>query len=236
MKFGGEFDRFQYNVLNAWDCRDVRIQRDLHKRRICRLLAWLAEFVFSERAAQYDRGPPCRRFPAFAQDDYHMTSTLTLNVGLRYEGQGAFSKVRKQALELQSHPQQPCDEHSRRNSVSTAANNTLQANHFDLFAPRVGFAWTPSPASGTPQQVPGIFFVPISAQRKLQFYPTRICHYTVAAGHESIESNTDLHASARASSICISTSFQQDAVHPEWAIRELLPGHRATGIHAAVAS
>jgi hypothetical protein len=53
---------------------------------------------------------------------------------------------------------------------ATAANNTLQGNHFKLFAPRIGFAWTPSPAWVIRGSY-GLFFVPISAQRNYNSTP-----------------------------------------------------------------
>jgi hypothetical protein len=169
MKFGGEFDRFQYNVLNTWDSGTFGFNGVFTGVGFADFLLGLPS-SYSLNAQPNTIGARRIAFSAFAQDDFHFTSTLTLNVGLRYEGQGAFSEVQNRLSNFSPTLNNPATNTPGAILFATAANNTLQDNHFSLFAPRIGFAWTPRPAWVVRASY-GIFFVPISAQRNYNSTP-----------------------------------------------------------------
>jgi Carboxypeptidase regulatory-like domain len=169
LKMGGEFDRFQYNVLNAWDSGTFGFNGVFSNVGFADFLLGLPS-SYSLNAQPNTMGARRLAFAVFAQDDFRVANSLTLNLGLRYEGQGAFSEVQNRLSNFS-----PTLENSATGTpgailFADANNNTLQANHFKLFAPRIGFAWAPSRlwvARGSY----GIFFVPISAQRNYNSTP-----------------------------------------------------------------
>ena len=81
----------------------------------------------------------------FVQDDFKLRPNLTLNLGLRYQIQGGWSEV---------HGREGTFDPTIFNTVSgnqgamwfAGANhrNQLQKNIYDIFLPRVGFAWSPT--------------------------------------------------------------------------------------------
>ena len=74
-------------------------------------------------------------YAGYFQDDWRVTSTLTVNFGVRYEYFAPFTDARNQLLNLDysTLPQAP-----RMTTVSSAG----QPDHTN-FAPRAGLAWTP---------------------------------------------------------------------------------------------
>jgi hypothetical protein len=79
----------------------------------------------------------------FVQDDIKLRPNLTLNLGLRYQIQGGWSEVHNQQGTFD--PTIMNDKVGRLGAMWFAgqtSRNQLQANIYDIFLPRVGFAWT----------------------------------------------------------------------------------------------
>ena len=80
----------------------------------------------------------------FIQDDYNVLPTLTLNLGLRWQGNTGWSEVKGNEAVFDPNVVNPAD-----GSLgamwygTTKANgrNRLQKGKFDTFLPRVGFSW-----------------------------------------------------------------------------------------------
>ena len=176
-------------MLNAWDSGTFGFNGVFSERWIRGFSTGLPS-SYSLNAQPNTIGARRLAFAVFAQDDFHVTNSLTLNLGLRYEGQGAFSEVQNRLSNFS-----PTLENSATGTpgailFADANNNTLQANHFKLFAPRIGFAWAPTRlwvARGSY----GRSSVAISAQRNYNSTPPGICDYPVASGHKSIQSGAD---------------------------------------------
>ena len=169
LKIGGEFDRYQYNVLNAWDSGTFGFDGIFTNVGFADFLLGLPS-SYSLNAQPNTIGARRVAFAGFAQDDLHLTNSLTLNLGLRYEGQGAFSEVQNRLSNFSPTLENPATGTPGAILFADASHNILQANHFKLFAPRIGFSWTLAPhwvARGSY----GIFFVPISAQRNYNSTP-----------------------------------------------------------------
>jgi hypothetical protein len=169
MKFGGEFDKFRYNVVPTWDSGSFTFSGLFTGVGYADFL--LGEpFSYSLSAQPNTIGARRLAYATFAQDDYHVTRRLTLNLGLRYEGQGGFSEVNNRLSNFSPTLINPATNTPGAIIFASSGNNTLQNNHFGLFAPRVGLAY--SPGSGwVVRGGYGIFFVPISAQRNYNSTP-----------------------------------------------------------------
>jgi len=114
-------------------------------------------FVFPSEAAflnaqpsSYNQlfGPSAEPFrtkliSAFAQDDYRMTSNLTLNLGIRWEYQGALDAAGGQFSLLNINKSGAIGQAGSGPLGSFQVGNPIiHANPFN-FAPRFGFAWNP---------------------------------------------------------------------------------------------
>jgi hypothetical protein len=169
LKFGGEFDRFQYNVLSTWNSGQFSFTGIFTGVGFADFLLGLP-YSYSLNAQPNTMGARRLQYSAFVQDDFRLNNHLTLNVGLRYEGQGAFSEVQDRLSNFSPTLLNPVTNTPGAILFVTPGNNTLQANHFRLFAPRVGFAWSPS-EHWVVRGSYGVFFVPISAQRNFNSTP-----------------------------------------------------------------
>jgi Carboxypeptidase regulatory-like domain/TonB dependent receptor len=169
LKFGGEYDRFQYNVLNDWQSGTFGFDGIFTNVGFADFLLGLPD-SYSLDAQPNTIGARRSSFAAFAQDDFHVTSTLTLNAGLRYQGEGAFSEVQNRLSNFSPTLENPLTDTPGAIVFASAGNKTLQENHFKLLAPRVGFAWSPASAWVVRGSY-GVFFVPISAQQNYNATP-----------------------------------------------------------------
>jgi len=168
-KFGGEFDKFRYNVLPTWDSGSFTFTGFFTGVGFADFL--LGEpYSYSLSAQPNTIGARRLAYATFAQDDFRVSHNLTLNLGLRYEGQGGFSEAYNRISNFSPGLINPATNTPGAIEFASPGNDLLQNNHFALFAPRVGLAW--SPGSGWVLRGGyGIFFVPISAQRNYNSTP-----------------------------------------------------------------
>jgi hypothetical protein len=169
IKFGGEFDRFQYNVLKTWDSGTFGFSGVFSNVGFADFLLGLPN-TYSLSAQPNTIGARRVAFATYVQDDFHLMKSLTLNIGLRYEGQGGFDEVQNRLSNFS-----PTATNTGTGTLGAVVfagegNRNLQGSHFSLVAPRVGFAWNPSQAWVVRGSY-GIFFIPISAQRNYNSTP-----------------------------------------------------------------
>jgi hypothetical protein len=169
VKFGGEFDKFRYNVLPTWDSGSFTFSGLFTGTGFADFLLGLP-FSYSLTAQPNTIGARRLAYAAFAQDDFRVSHNLTLNFGLRYEGQGGFSEANNRLSNFSPTLVNPLTNTPGAIVFASPGNDTLQNNHFALFAPRVGLAWSPG-SRWVVRGGYGIFFVPISAQRNYNSAP-----------------------------------------------------------------
>jgi hypothetical protein len=127
-------------------------------------------FSYSLTAQPNTIGARRLAYATFAQDDFRVSHNLTLNFGLRYEGQGGFSEADNRLSNFSPTLVNPLTNTPGAIVFASPGNDLLQNNHFGLFAPRVGLAWSPG-SRWVMRGGYGIFFVPISAQRNYNSTP-----------------------------------------------------------------
>ena len=169
VKFGGEFDRFRYNVLPTWDSGTFTLSGFFTGVGYADFLLGLP-FSYSLTAQPNTIGARRLAYATFAQDDFRVAHRLTLNVGIRYEGQGGFSEASNRLSNFSPSLVNPATNTPGAIVFSSSGNSTLQNNHFALFAPRIGLAWSPR-SKWVVRAGYGIFYVPISAQRNYNSTP-----------------------------------------------------------------
>lgn len=112
-----------------------------------------ADFLLGEAAywgaeVQPEYGARLKTPQVFVQDDFKVTPTLTLNLGLRYQIQHGWNEVKGNASVFDPTITNPVT--GTKGALwyeQTAANGrkSLQANVFGTVLPRLGFAWQPQP-------------------------------------------------------------------------------------------
>jgi hypothetical protein len=169
VKFGGELDKYDYDVLASWSSGSFTFNGDFTG-------LGLADFelgypsAYSLSAQPNTIGARRTAFAFFAQDDYHISRTVTLNLGLRYEGEGGFSEPFNRLSNFDPTLTNPLTNTPGAILYASSSDNTLQNNHFGLFAPRIGVAWNPKP-SVVVRAGYGVYYVPISAQQNFSSTP-----------------------------------------------------------------
>jgi hypothetical protein len=169
VKFGGELDKYDYDVLASLSSGSFTFNGDFTG-------LGLADFelgypsAYSLSAQPNTIGARRTAFAFFAQDDYHISRTVTLNLGLRYEGEGGFSEPFNRLSDFDPTLTNPLTNTPGAILYASPSDNTLQNNHFGLFAPRIGVAWNPKP-SVVVRAGYGVYYVPISAQQNFSSTP-----------------------------------------------------------------
>jgi outer membrane receptor protein involved in Fe transport len=79
------------------------------------------------------------------QDTYHVRRNLSLNLGLRYEFQGAFSEVHNRLAGFDPSLANPVTKTPGALLFTGANRRILQSDHTKLLAPRIGLAWSLRP-------------------------------------------------------------------------------------------
>jgi hypothetical protein len=80
----------------------------------------------------------------FVQDDFKVTPTLTVNLGLRYQIQGGWSEIHNRLGDFDPTLINPAT--NTLGAIWFGGNNgrtNLEATDYKIFLPRVGFAWAP---------------------------------------------------------------------------------------------
>ena len=102
-------------------------------------------------------------FGTFLQDDFKISSTLTLNFGLRYDVEQQPREIRKQGSNFDLRQGRPV-------TMTELGRDFIQFTDKLNFAPRFGFAWRPF---GLPKTVVrshyGIFYIPLTGRATSAF-------------------------------------------------------------------
>jgi hypothetical protein len=162
LKFGGEYNRWQDN--QAWaniDAGDYDFSgiftTDPNPADLNPTGLGYADFLLGLPdswgvSMSPETGLRAWNAQAFAQDDYKITPHLTLNVGVRYQIQSGWSEVYNRFANFDPNLMNPgtgtlgaicyAGESFGGQKCPTAQEKTVP----DLFAPRIGFAWSPKNA------------------------------------------------------------------------------------------
>ncbi len=164
IKFGADLRKIQDNSLNATNERGVFTFANLTNFLAGVPSTWTQQF-----GGNY-RGFRTGLYSLFAQDDWKVTPTLTVNYGVRWEMQGALSEAHDQSSVLDPRTT---------GAIGAAGSGPLgsfrvgseavDANPAN-FAPRVGFAWNPRGGPVVVRGGYGIYwdsftFAPLNAAR-----------------------------------------------------------------------
>jgi hypothetical protein len=99
--------------------------------------AWSAQ-------VQGEAGMRSKNPSLFAQDDFKVRPNLTVNIGLRWEGHGGFSEVHNQWGSFDPTLPNPVTNTPGAILFGSSSNHLIMANVYNVFLPRVGFAWSPT--------------------------------------------------------------------------------------------
>jgi hypothetical protein len=175
LKFGGDFFRYQGNSF-----------LDAQTRGAYTFLNW-DDFAagrpnqFTQRFGSTQRGNRNWIQGAFAQDDYRVTPSLTLNLGVRMEVFGPVSEVNR----LTSNLDFDCKDGMGLAGTGpfgcfVVGRNSIELNRY--FQPRIGFAWNPRQGKTVIRGGYGLvadfnFLNPVTNQR---FLPPFVVTQTIA--------------------------------------------------------
>jgi hypothetical protein len=173
LKFGAMVTKYQYNPLASWDSGTFTFSGLFAGNRSSN---GYADFLlglpqtYSLNAQPNTLGARRAAAAGFVQDAYHVRRNLTLNLGLRYEFQGAFSEAHNRLAGFDPSISNPVTNTPGALLFVNSDHRTLQQNHQKLFAPRVGLAWSLRPDLVV-RSAYGIFYVPVSAQQNFAGAP-----------------------------------------------------------------
>jgi Carboxypeptidase regulatory-like domain len=151
-KFGGEFDKWQNN--EAWattDAGDFGFSGVFTRNPADKTSNGLgyADFLSGLPNSWGTNVPPAYgarvwNFQAFVQDDYKIRPNLTLNLGLRYMIQPGWTEVHNRIANFDPTLINPAT--GTLGAMWYAGQDgrkSLEKTVYDVFAPRIGFAWEP---------------------------------------------------------------------------------------------
>jgi len=152
LRFGGEFDKWQNN--QGWaniDAGNFSFSGIFTRNPSDPSSAGLgyADFLLGLPQTWSDYIPPTTgerlwSLQLFAQDDYKIRPNLTLNIGLRYEAQPGWTEAHNRLTNFDPTLINPAT-----NTLGAIwyagqkGRTALQKTAWDVFAPRIGFAWSP---------------------------------------------------------------------------------------------
>jgi hypothetical protein len=99
---------------------------------------------------------------SFVQDDYKLRSNLTLSVGVRYHARSGWSEAHNQLSNFDPSLTNPSTNTLGAIWYASSSDKALTSGKHNLFAPRLGVAWSPSSKMSVRAGY-GVFFVPLSA-------------------------------------------------------------------------
>lgn len=237
LKFGGDFLRMQYFSRSYGDTRGRMTfnGRFTGESAADLLLGWA-----SSSRRQLDAAGPYHlisNYSAYVQDDFKVTSTLTLNFGLRYElmkppreKYGAWSmfvpalgKVVIAGRGTLSDFDQRIKDLGSQNVIMTAGAGlppTITKTDYTNFAPRFGFAWR---AFGNTRTVIrggyGIFYGSSSVYRMDEYsdtYPFSINEtFSVSSTNPSLVTASNPFPAARRSVGGVTSTYGQESTAPK---------------------
>ena len=118
--------------------------------------------IFTQAGGDFTRDLRGWELGAYAQDEYHISSTLTLNYGMRYEITTPFRDIHNRMMEFAPGHQStvyPTAPTGLLFPGDSGVPNTIAPIFTKDFAPRVGFAWNPFGNSRTViRSAYGIFY------------------------------------------------------------------------------
>ncbi|OFW34018.1 MAG: hypothetical protein A3J28_04880 [Acidobacteria bacterium RIFCSPLOWO2_12_FULL_60_22] len=129
MKFGAMAERFQWNSDNPAFWQGSYNFFDLREM----LLVRRVDPVFRLPESSTNRGLRTWLLAFFAQDDYRVTPSLTLNLGFRWEFTTGISEVNNKIAYLRNGP--------LTSTLNDLVQGKLWENHMRNFEPRLGFNW-----------------------------------------------------------------------------------------------
>jgi hypothetical protein len=151
-KFGGDFRKIQDNSLLPANIKGLYTFANLNSFLAGQPSSWTQLF-----GTQY-RGFRTGLHSLFAQDDWRVTPTLTLNLGLRWEYQGAMSEAHGLTSVLDVNiPGAIGAAGSGPLGSFHVGNPSIESNPAN-FAPRFGFAWNPGAGKLVIRGGYGIFY------------------------------------------------------------------------------
>ncbi len=95
---------------------------------------------YSYSATPLEFGGRRKSAAAFIQDDWKITPTLVLNLGLRYQYEGTWTEAHNDTSNFSPTAINPATNTPGAIVFATSAHPYIQQNHAGLFGPRVGFA------------------------------------------------------------------------------------------------
>jgi hypothetical protein len=176
-KIGADLRKVQDNSLNATNSRGVFTFATLDKFLAGQATSWTQLF-----GSTY-RGFRTGIYGIFAQDDWKVSPTFTLNLGVRWEIQGALSEAHDLSSTLDPSLPGPIGAAGSGPLGSfRVGSEAVERNPFNL-APRAGFAWNPHNGNFGLRGGYGIYwdsftFAPLNASRfapPLNYSPTLTC-------------------------------------------------------------
>ena len=157
LKFGGEFDRWWVNTgwgtatAGAFDFSGVFTQNPADQALASPPSEGegYADFLLGAPdswgvSINPETGGRMYSAQAFAQDEYKVKPNLTLTLGLRYVIQSGWSEIRNELSSFDPKIMNPAT--GTPGALWYAGQNghrSLTATKFDIFSPRLGFAWAP---------------------------------------------------------------------------------------------
>jgi hypothetical protein len=154
LKFGGEFDKYQANI-NFGGYSDgnfgftgiaTRNPADPTSSGIGYADFLLGDVANWSVAISPETGSRLSSTQLFAEDDYKLRPNLTLNLGLRYQIQPGWSEAHNKLGDFDPTLTNPAT--GTPGALWFAPNygrSSVEATQYNLWQPRVGFAWSPGP-------------------------------------------------------------------------------------------
>jgi hypothetical protein len=164
LKMGADIREIQDNSLNALNSRGVFTFATLSGFLAGQPSNWTQLFGTTQRAFRTGL------YGLFVQDDWKATPTLTVNVGLRWDIQGALTEAHGLSSVLDPGTPGPVGMAGSGPLGSFLVGNTAVESHPLNLAPRVGFAWNPRRRNFVVRGGYGIYwdsftFAPLAASR-----------------------------------------------------------------------
>ncbi len=187
LKFGGDFNKAQLNSMASWGAPTFNFSGAFSGMGYSDFLLGLPN-QYSLSASPNGYGARRTYASLFVQDDYRVSSRMTLNLGLRYQFEGGFSEVYNRLSNFDPNLTNPAT--GTPGAIEFAdqpgGQHTLQENHPALFAPRIGLAYSLR-KDIVLRAGYGIFYVPINGE---DLYNSSPPGYSISQNLQSTNNTT----------------------------------------------